>query len=153
MRKAILVMGLILAVAPLSGGGRPGGADGAHSRNPVVGSARKGDAAAVRRLLDAGVDPNTRFRYDATALSYACDRGHVEVVRLLLERGAEVNVKDTFYGATPLSWAISPAQGRRPRMTRSFACSWRVVPTAWLPAPSRPRAAGSSWRWASFSTA
>ena len=115
MRNAILVMGLILTVAPLSitAGGQA--APTAPSRETELWeSARKGDAAAVRRLLDAGVDPNTRFRYDATALSYACDRGHVEVVRLLLERGAKVNVKDTFYGATPLSWAISPAQGRTP---------------------------------------
>lgn len=68
-------------------------------------AARKGDAAAVKALLDKGVDVNTKFRYDATALSYAADRGHLEVVKLLLERKAGVNVKDTFYGATPLIWA------------------------------------------------
>jgi hypothetical protein len=78
-------------------------------------AARKGDARAVREQLDAGADVNAKFRYDATALSYACDRGHVDVVRVLLERGATVNVKDTFYGATPLDWAIQPAQGRTTR--------------------------------------
>src|SRR5436190_5835815 len=78
-------------------------------------AARKGDAAAVKKLLDDGVDVNTKFRYGATALSYACDRGHVDVVKLLLDRGADVNVKDTFYGATPLSWAVRPAMGRKPQ--------------------------------------
>ena len=68
-------------------------------------AARKGDAAAVKALLARGVDVNTPFRYGATALSYACDRGHVEVVKVLLEHGARANVKDTFYGATPLTWA------------------------------------------------
>lgn len=68
-------------------------------------AARHGDAAAVKALLDKGVDVNSKFRYDATALSYASDKGHTEVVRLLLERGAAPNVKDTFYGATPLIWA------------------------------------------------
>jgi ankyrin repeat protein len=68
----------------------------------------------VKILLDEGVDVNTKFRYGATALSYASDRGHLDVVRLLLERGADANVKDTFYGATPLSWASSPAQARKP---------------------------------------
>ena len=77
-------------------------------------AARKGDAAAVKKLLDEGVDVNSKFRYGATALSYACDRGHLEVVRVLLERGADPNVKDTFYGATPLNWASSPAQTRKP---------------------------------------
>jgi hypothetical protein len=77
-------------------------------------AARKGDAAAVTRQLDAGVDVNTLFRYNRTALSFACDRGHLEVVRVLLARGADPNVKDSFYGATPLSWASSPAQTRKP---------------------------------------
>ena len=70
-------------------------------------AARKGDAAAVKAHLDAGVDVNSKTRYGATALSYACDKGHVEVVKLLIERGADVNVKDTFYGEVPLGWALS----------------------------------------------
>jgi hypothetical protein len=78
-------------------------------------AARKGDAAGVRKLLDEGVDVNTRFRYDRTALSYACDRGHLDVVRLLLERGADVNIEDTFYHATALNWAVNPAMGRTPQ--------------------------------------
>jgi ankyrin repeat protein len=78
-------------------------------------AARKGDAAIVKKLLDEGVDVNTKYRYGATALSYACDRGHLDVVKLLLDRGADVHVKDTFYGNTPLSWAVSPAMGRKPQ--------------------------------------
>ncbi len=78
-------------------------------------AARKGDATTVKKLLDEGVDVNTKYRYGATALSYACDRGHLEVVKVLLERGADVNVEDTFYHATPLSWAASPAMGRKPQ--------------------------------------
>src|ERR1700686_1670239 len=66
-------------------------------------AARKGDAMAVRRLLDEGVDVNTKYRYGATALAYASDRGHLDVVKLLLDRGADVNVRDTFYHATPLT--------------------------------------------------
>src|SRR5262245_4259907 len=77
-------------------------------------AARRGDAETVKKLLDEGVDPNTKFRYDATALTYACDHGHLEVVKVLLEHGANVNVKDTFYGSTPLLLAISPAQKKRP---------------------------------------
>src|SRR5262245_33926039 len=78
-------------------------------------AARAGIAAEVKRMLDAGVDVNTEFRYNRTALSFAADRGHVEVVKLLIERGADLNVKDTFYNATALTWAINPAQGRTPK--------------------------------------
>src|SRR6187431_3035482 len=77
-------------------------------------AARKGDAAAVKKLLDEGVDVNTKFRYDATALIYACDHGHLEVVKVLLERGADMGVKDTFYGFTPLALATGPAQKKKP---------------------------------------
>lgn len=75
-------------------------------------AARRGDAAAVKALLDKGVDVNTKFRYGATALSYASDKGHVEVVKLLLERKADANVKDTFYGATPIIWAAQKGHAR-----------------------------------------
>ena len=80
-------------------------------------AARKGDAAAVKKLLDEGVDVNTKFRYNATALFYACDHAHVEVVRVLLDKGADMNVKDTFYGFTPLMLATSPAQKKKPEHT------------------------------------
>ena len=37
-------------------------------------AARKGDATTVKKLLDDGVDVNTKYRYGATALS--CPQGH-----------------------------------------------------------------------------
>ena len=80
----------------------------------LAAAARKGDATTVTKLLDEGVDVNSKFRYGTTALSFAADHGHLEVVKVLVARGADVNVKDTFYGATPLTWAVSPAMTRKP---------------------------------------
>lgn len=96
-RIASIILALLLPVAAL-----------AQSLNEdFFAAARKGDIAAVKALLDKGVDVNAKTNYGATALSYACDKGHVEVVKLLIERGADVNVKDTFYGEVPLGWALS----------------------------------------------
>ncbi len=69
-------------------------------------AARRGDATAVKALLDKGADVNAKFRYGATALFKAAERGHTEVVKLLIERGADVKVQDTFYRATAMTWAL-----------------------------------------------
>lgn len=74
-------------------------------------AARKGELASVKQLLAAGVDVDVRTRYGATALSFACDHGHFDVVRTLVDWGADVNVKDTFYKSTPLGWAASGGHG------------------------------------------
>jgi ankyrin repeat protein len=75
------------------------------SNEAFFAAARKGDVAAVKAFLDKGIDVNAKTHYGATALAYACDKGHTELVKLLLERGADPNVRDTFYNATPMSWA------------------------------------------------
>jgi ankyrin repeat protein len=66
---------------------------------------RQSDVAAVKKLLDAGVSANAKYRYDRSALSFAADRGNAEIVRLLLDRGAAVDAPDTYYKMTPISAA------------------------------------------------
>jgi ankyrin repeat protein len=68
-----------------------------------------GCAAIVRMLLDAGEDPN---RYNpvgghshTTPLHQAAGAGHAEVVKLLVERGARIDMKDILWHATPADWA------------------------------------------------
>jgi hypothetical protein len=75
---------------------------------------RKGDVAAVEQALAGGVAVDTPFRYNRTALSFAADRGHVEVVRLLLTKGANPDATDSFYNQSSLGWASQPAQTRKP---------------------------------------
>lgn len=105
----------LLSVAVVLGQSSGSAAQAGAQAEALSDAARKGDAAAVKKLLDEGVDVNTKFRYGTTALSFACDRGHVDVVKLLLDRGADVNIRDTFYNATPLTWAVSPQMGRKPQ--------------------------------------
>src|SRR5688572_9272498 len=70
-------------------------------------AARAGDTAALASALDKGADVNAKSRYDSTALFFAADRGHLEAVRLLVARGADVNVQDTFYKMRPLDMALT----------------------------------------------
>lgn len=77
-------------------------------------AARKGDAATVKRLLDEGLDVNTKFRYGTTAIFFACDAGQIDVVKVLLDKGADLTIKDTFYGMTPLALAVEPPRKKTP---------------------------------------
>lgn len=63
----------------------------------------------VRLLLDAGENPN---RYNpvgghsqSTPLHQAALAGHLDVARLLIERGARLDCKDTLWHGTPADWA------------------------------------------------
>jgi ankyrin repeat protein len=74
-------------------------------------AAQHGHTEVVRLLLDAGEDPN-RYNPDgnhshSTPLHQAVSAGHEAVVRLLVERGARLDIKDTIYQGTPVGWAIS----------------------------------------------
>jgi ankyrin repeat protein len=68
-----------------------------------------GRVEVVRLLLDAGEDPD---RYNpegghshSTPLHQAVWANHDAVVRLLVERGARLDIEDTIYKGTPLGWA------------------------------------------------
>jgi ankyrin repeat protein len=64
-------------------------------------AARKSDVEKVKALLAKGANANAKSPYGVTPLGFACSRGSVEIVKLLLDSGAEVNVTDTFYKTTP----------------------------------------------------
>lgn len=72
-------------------------------------AAQFGHTAIVKLLLDSGEDPNrynpVGFHSHSTPLHQAAAAGHWEVVRLLVERGARLDAKDTMWQATPAGWA------------------------------------------------
>jgi ankyrin repeat protein len=83
-------------------------------------AAQQGHAEIVRLLLDAGEDPN---RYNpasnhphTTPLHQAVLGGHEAVVRLLVERGARLDIRDTIWQSTPLGWAVHGGGRAHPRM-------------------------------------
>jgi hypothetical protein len=72
-------------------------------------AAQFGRVEVVRMLLEVGEDPNrynsAGFHSHSTPLHQAALAGHEEVVRLLVERGARVDMKDVLWKGTPADWA------------------------------------------------
>lgn len=74
-----------------------------------------GHARVVRLLLDTGADPNRYnpegYHHHSTPLHQAVWANHLHVVRLLVEHGARLDLRDRIYGGTPLDWAVHGERG------------------------------------------
>jgi hypothetical protein len=103
---------------PAAGAHRPdlsrvGWAPGAPQRDDpreiageaLVHAAHNGRDEAVAWLLDRGVDVDAAPYLGFTALHAAVQFGHFSTVRLLVNRGARLDLRDGIHGGTPLSWA------------------------------------------------
>jgi hypothetical protein len=70
-----------------------------------------GKANMIERLLEMGIDPNgfpdakSSFHSHATPLHQAVSSGSLNAVKLLVEAGARLDVRDKIYNGTPLGWA------------------------------------------------
>ena len=68
-------------------------------------AAALGDLDLLRQSLDSGlVSVNDTYNGKPNALSYACMRGHMPLIRYLISQGADVNHQDSM-GGTPLHYA------------------------------------------------
>jgi ankyrin repeat protein len=91
-------------------------ASGTERHQALALAAQLGKADAVGLLLDAGQDPDRRnpdgYHSHSTPLHQAALSGHESVVRLLLDRGARLDIPDSIYQGTPLDWARYGKQER-----------------------------------------
>ncbi len=69
-----------------------------------------GQGAAVLGLLAAGAGVGATGEHGATALHFACWRGHDPLIVALLARGADTTRQDRTFRATPPNWLIHGAR-------------------------------------------
>jgi Ankyrin repeats (3 copies) len=70
--------------------------------------AARNDVAAAKWLLARGADVNSRWSSqgaEVTPLHLAAARGHRDMVRLLVDAGADPRIRDSQHDADPLGWA------------------------------------------------
>ena len=82
-------------------------------RATLVRAAGDGRTEAVEVMLDLGFPVYARDELGQTALHEAAYAGHAGTVALLLERGAELDARDSRFNGTPLAFA-AVGSGERP---------------------------------------
>jgi peptide-methionine (S)-S-oxide reductase len=67
-----------------------------------------GQLAAARACLDAGADIDAFLpvHKHATAMHQAARNGDMPMLKLLVERGASLHVRDKIWDGTPVGWAM-----------------------------------------------
>ena len=109
MRQSLCVgaVAAVLAVAYAAPGGLAAAVD-----SPVADAASRGDAAAVRALLERGADVQTARPDGMTALHWAAMRSDLELADMLLYAGAHLEATTRLGRHTPLH--VAGRSGRAP---------------------------------------
>ena len=124
---------LLASDSELANDQEPGG------KRPLSAAAERDHVGIVKRLLDAGADPNLDEGPNCPkgyALWAATHHGFFEVAKMLLDAGADPNAIDEEYRTTPLGWAARRGQADFIR----FALANGFDPTPEVPAWSTPSA-------------
>ncbi len=74
--------------------------------SPLIASASLGAERVSKVLIEAGADLERTSVYGSRALHWAAWMGASGTVDLLIYRGAQIEAKDSEFGATPLFWAV-----------------------------------------------
>jgi ankyrin repeat protein/ketosteroid isomerase-like protein len=101
----------------------------------LVRAAEQNRYDAVALLIELGFDVNARSR--TAPLHEAAMRGNLPVIRLLLDHGADPNIHDSGYDATPAGWAEHHGQHEAQQLLEALEHTDRATPTEERAVPTR----------------
>ncbi|XP_033843508.1 BRCA1-associated RING domain protein 1 isoform X1 [Periophthalmus magnuspinnatus] len=93
---------------------------------PLHIAAIKGDAEAVKELLEQGADPNLKDNAGWTPLHEACNLGHLTVVEILVSRGALLNTPG-YKNDSPLHDAVRNGHAAIAKLLLQVGASTNVL--------------------------
>jgi ankyrin repeat protein len=100
----------------------------------------------IEKLLGAGADANEHWPQGDTPLMMAARTGNTGSIKVLLDRGADVNAKETLRGTTALMWAVEQAHPAAVKIlvehgadVSAITSPAKVATTAYLAPPVRKR--------------
>src|SRR5512142_1074317 len=100
-RKRFQFAALAFAVAA-SAGARAQDPNATVAADPLLAAVTRFDTKAVQQLLERGASPDAKDAKNRSALFYAAQDGSIDIVRLLLEHGADRSTRETEHGETAL---------------------------------------------------
>lgn len=117
---------------------------------PLALAITNGCPGMVRLLLDHRANPNAARENGETPLMTAARLGQVEVMKLLLGRGADVNARETKFGQTALMWAAGRPEAVRLLLgrgadVRAMTKSWDVKYVIYAPTTVTLGRTGIPW--------
>ena len=75
--------------------------------SPLIAASHLGNLTSVQSLLDEGEDKDETYKHGRTAMWYAARKGYLDIVQLLVEQGADMEMDESNYKeGTPL-WIAS----------------------------------------------
>jgi ankyrin repeat protein len=108
----------------------------ARCPDQLVRAAEQDSYEAVAVLIELGFDVNARSR--TAPLHEAAMRGNLPVIRLLLDRGADPNIHDTGYDATPAGWAEHHGQRQAQQLLEALEQPNPTTPSSDAPDGAAP---------------
>src|SRR5438445_197939 len=81
-----------------------------EKRDVLWAAVRAGDTKAIAAAIDNGANINAQNEIGVSALWIGGGKGKLDVLELLVQRGADVNARDGIWYQTPLSASVGGRQ-------------------------------------------